>query len=120
MQPGKIYNTYKFIRTVEESKIENATFFYLLFYDDQQLAGSAVLSAFDISLDLFISNNNIVKKLKSIFQNLFTIKLLVCGLPASFGQFNLAIINDQYADEVSLLVVKEMFALSQRLKIKLL
>ena len=120
LQGGKIYNTYKFIRTVEESKIENATFFYLLFYDEQRLIASAVLSAFNISLDLFIGNNNIVKKLKNIFPNLFTIKLLVCGLPASFGQLNLAIINDQYADEVSLLITKEMYLLSRQLTIKLL
>ncbi|MEO6220158.1 MAG: peptidogalycan biosysnthesis protein, partial [Ginsengibacter sp.] len=120
LQPGEIYNTHRFIRTVEESKIENANFFYLLFYDDQQFIGSAVLSAFNISLDLFISNNSIVRKLKTIFPNLFIIKLLVCGLPASFGQLNLAIADKKYASEISSLISKEMFVLSKELKIKLL
>lgn len=120
LRPGEIYNTYRFIQTVEESKIENANFFYLLFYDDQQFIGSAVLSAFNISLDLFISNSSIVRKLKSIFPNLFTIKLLVCGLPASFGQLNLSIADNKYADEISSIIAKEMFVLSKELKIKLL
>lgn len=120
LHPGEIYNTHRFIRTVEESKIENANFFYLLFYHDQQLIASTVLSAFNISLDLFISNNRFVRNLKKIFPNLFTIKLLVCGLPASFGQLNLTIINNKYADEVSSLIAKEMFVLAKKSGISLL
>lgn len=120
LSPEEIYNTHRFIRTVEESKIENAEFFYLLFYDDEQLVASTVLSAFKVSLDLFISNNSVVTYLKKIFPKLFTIKLFVCGLPASFGQLNLTVTDDKYADEVSLLIATEMFEKAKQLKISLL
>src|SRR5687768_13199047 len=114
LRPDEVFNTHRFIRSVEESKIENAQFFYLLFYHDQQLVGSTVLSAFNMSLDLFISKNSIVRNLKHIFPGLFKIKLLVCGLPASFGQLNLTIINNKYADEVSSLIAREMFAMAKK------
>lgn len=117
--PEQIFNTYRFIRTVEESKIEDAQFFYLLFYHDQQLIGSTVLSAFNISLDLFICQNNVIKNLKKFFPNLFKTKLLICGLPASFGQLNLTITDDRYADKVCLFIVKEMYGHAQKLNISL-
>jgi predicted N-acyltransferase len=120
LKPADIYNTHQFVRTVEESKIENAQFFYFLFYDKDQLAGSAVVSAFNISLDLFIASNKLVSRIKSIFPNLFTVKLLVCGLPASLGQLNLAVADEKYANNVSSLIAGEMSVLAKQLKIKVL
>jgi hypothetical protein len=50
------FHSWQFIRIVEDSKVENSRFLYLLFYKEQQLVASTVLSAFSISLDIFISN----------------------------------------------------------------
>jgi predicted N-acyltransferase len=114
------FHTYSFISIVEDSKVEDADFFYLLFYDNEQLVATTVLSAFNIYLDLFINDNWLVRKLKKIFPNLFKVKILVCGLPASFGQLNFKVVNEKYADEVCSLIVKEMYLLAKKLRISLL
>ena len=84
-----VFHRHSFIAIVEDSRIENASFYYLLIYDNDKLVATTVLSAFRVSLDLFISKNSIVSGLKKLFPNLFAIKILFCGLPASFGQLNL-------------------------------
>ena len=79
-----------------------------------------MFSAFKVSLDLFISNSSLVRKLKKVFPDLFIIKILVCGLPASFGQLNLKVKDEKYDDEVSSLIAKEMNLLAKKLRISLL
>ena len=118
LNPGDIFHTHNFISIVEDSKVENADFFYLLFYKSEKLAATAVLSAFNISLDLFISNGRLIKKIKKHFPNLFTIKILVCGLPASFGQQNLKIADYSYVNEVCSLLTREMRLIAKELRIK--
>ena len=90
------------------AKWEYADFFYLLFYDNEQLVATAVLSAFNIYLDLFINDNWLVRKLKKIFPNLFKVKILVCGLPCPLVNSIPKAANEKYADEVCSLIVKEM------------
>jgi predicted N-acyltransferase len=102
------FHTHQFISVVEESRVENATFQYLLIYDDSNLVATTVLSGFNISLDLFISTNFVVRKIRQLFPNVFTIKILVCGLPASFGQLNVVIKDALYAEEVCTLIASGM------------
>jgi hypothetical protein len=115
-----VFHTHDFISIVEDSKVENADFYYLLIYDRDQLVGTTVFSAFTVSLDLFISNSAFVQKIKKIFPKLFSIKVLACGLPASFGQLNLKIADEKYAAEVSSIIADEMKTLSNKLRISLL
>ncbi|HEY4324244.1 MAG TPA: peptidogalycan biosysnthesis protein [Mucilaginibacter sp.] len=115
-----VFHTHDFIRIVEDSKVEDATFYYLLFYDGGALVGSTVFSSFKVSLDLFITDNGLVRLIKKLSPNFFKVKILACGLPASFGQLNLKIINDGYADGVSGLIVREMKTFAKKLRITLL
>ena len=120
LNDNDVFHTHDFISIVEDSKVENADFYYLLIYDRDQLVGTTVFSAFTVSLDLFISNSAFVQKIKKIFPKLFSIKVLACGLPASFGQLNLKIADKQYAAEISSIIADEMKALSKKLRISLL
>jgi predicted N-acyltransferase len=120
LDPGDIFHTYRFISLVEDSKVENADFYYLLIYDKEQLVATAVFSTFTISLDLFISNNVLVRSLKKFVPGIFRIKILTCGLPASFGQLNFKVLHAKYADEVSAMIATEMRQLAKQLRIQLL
>jgi predicted N-acyltransferase len=113
-----IFHRHSFISMVEDSRVENAGFSYLSIYDDEKLVATTVFSVFNVSLDLFISNNRLVRSLKKIFPGLFTIKILACGLPASFGQLNLKVTGEKYAAGVCALLAKEMLSMAKKKKIK--
>jgi predicted N-acyltransferase len=113
INPGDYFHSYQFIRVVEDSRVENAAFKYLVFYDGQEIVSTTVLSAFNISLDLFISNNFLVRKIKQFSPDFFTIKIVACGLPASFGQLNLRAANNADLREVCSLLSSAMKQLAK-------
>jgi hypothetical protein len=120
LETDDTFHTWQFIRIVEDSKVENSRFQYLLFYNEQQLVASTVLSAFSISLDIFISNAGWVQRVKKWRPGFFNIRILICGLPASFGQLNLKIADEFFADEVCSRIAKEMKLLAKEWKIRFL
>src|SRR5262245_24431470 len=91
-----VFHKWSFIRVVEDAKVEAADFRYFMMYDGPKLAATAVLSAFSISLDLFIGDSAFVRRLKKLFPGVFNVRMLVCGLPASFGQSNLKVASEKY------------------------
>jgi predicted N-acyltransferase len=103
-----VFNTHRFISVVENARVENASFWYLVFYDGEEIVGHAVLSSFSISLDLFISKNALIRTIKKIRPGFFTVNILFCGLPVSFAQSNLKVKDDTYAPRVVEEVAKEM------------
>lgn len=113
-----IFHTHRFVRLVEDSRVEQSEFFYLLFYEEGRLIATAVLSVFDINLGLFISSSRLVRQIEKVFPKLFKIRVLVCGLPASFGQQNIKVREDKYAAEVCSLLAAEMRELAKELNIK--
>nr|WP_294903130.1 GNAT family N-acetyltransferase [uncultured Lacibacter sp.] len=115
-----VFHRHNFIRIVEDSKVEDAGFYYLLFYHDEKLVATTILSVFSFNLDLFISDNFFVQWIKKISPGFFKIKLLVCGLPASFGQLNLALTDNMYAAEVCSLITGKMKMLAKELNISLM
>lgn len=115
-----IFHTWQFIRIVEDGKVENSRFRYLLFYKDGKLIASTILSAFTISLDIFISDAALIRRIKKWRPGFFNIRILVCGLPASFGQLNLKIVDDSFANEVCSLIAAEMKVLGKEWKIRFL
>ncbi|WP_373493335.1 peptidogalycan biosysnthesis protein [Aquiflexum sp.] len=115
-----VFNTHQFITVVEEARVENASFYYMLFYDESELVGHVVLSSFSISLDLFISKNKLVRRIKRVFPDLFSVKILFCGLPVSFGQSNIKVKHDTYMHEITGLIIMEMEKIAVEEKINLL
>lgn len=115
-----VFHSWQFIRVVEDGKVENSRFRYLLFYRNDQLVASTVLSAFTISLDIFISDAAWVRKIKQWRPNFFNLQILICGLPASFGQLNLKIVDEKFNDEVCSMIAAEMKFLAKEWRIKFL
>jgi len=115
-----ILHSWQFIRIVEDAKVENSCFRYLLLYKEEELIATTVLSAFTISLDIFITENAWVRLIKKWLPHFFNIKILICGLPASFGQLNLKITDEGFADEVCKIIAREMKTLAKEWKIRFL
>lgn len=120
LDSADVFHRWQFIRIVEDAKVENSQFRYLLFYKDAELVGTTVFSAFTISLDIFITDNAWVRLIKKWLPHFFNIKILICGLPASFGQVNLKVVDESFAEEVCKRIAEEMKTLAKEWKIRLL
>jgi len=109
------YHAHRLIRAVEDARVEDSRFWFLLFCDGDRLVASAVLSAFTVSLDIFLGKS--LQKLAALarrwFPRFLRIDILFCGLPASFGQSNLLLAHDAPTRLVIELLVREMERISR-------
>jgi len=79
---------YFFLKTLDESKFDQFSFYYILVYERKQLVGAAPCFTVDYSLDTSINGplRQFSNAIKKIFPKLFNIKALVCGIPMGQGQ----------------------------------
>ena len=116
----EIFNSYRFIKAVEDAHVEESSYRYLLFYNGDELVGHTVLSSFVISLDLFIPGNKLVQLVKKILPSLFNVRILFSGLPASLGQLNLTIKSPEWQEAATEALQFEMDKLAHDHYINLL
>lgn len=83
--PSEFFFSYTFLKILVDSKVENATYKYLIFYSNKQPKGVAILSKFLLQLDLLTADKS-VEFLKQIWPGLFEVPMICCGLPVSYGQ----------------------------------
>jgi predicted N-acyltransferase len=100
------YHAHRLIRAVEDARVEDSRFWALMIYDGERPVGSAMLSAFTVSLDLFLGRRmqQLAAFVRRWLPRFLRVDVLVCGLPASFGQKNL-VVSDAAQLE---LLVREM------------
>ncbi len=105
-----LFHTHRFIRAVEDARVENSRFRYLLFYQREELVGTAALSAFVVSLDLFVAGilQKLIGSIRRVFPGFLKIEVLFCGLPISIGKHSLAISDLSRSGEILDLLVREM------------
>jgi len=117
-----LFHTHRFIRSVEDAKVENSNFWYLLFYSGETLVGTAVLSSFIVSLDLFIGGiiQKFILALRLFLPHLLKVRILFCGLPISIGKNGLAISNPSWSEELLRFLVKEMDQIAHKHKIQMI
>jgi len=117
-----LFHTHRFIRSIEDAKVENSSFWYLLFYSNDTLVGTAVLSSFIVSLDLFIGGilQKFIIALRKLFPYFLKVKILFCGLPISIGKNGLMISNPTWGEELLRLLVEEMEQIAPEHKIRIL
>lgn len=115
VEEGHPYHAHRLIRAVEDACVENSRFWFLLFYDGDRPVASAVLSAFTVSLDIFLGKGlrKLVAFARRWFPGSLRIDVLFCGLPASFGQNNLVLSHAAPARAVLELLVREMDDISR-------
>jgi predicted N-acyltransferase len=110
-----LFHTHRFIRAIEDAKVENSRLWYLLFYERDELVATAALSAFIVSLDLFAGGilQKLVGGIRRVFPGFLKITVLFCGLPISIGKHCLAISDLSRSGEILDLLVQEMREISR-------
>lgn len=105
-----VFHSHRFIRSVEAARVEESEFWYLLFFSGEELVATAVLSAFTVSLDLFVGGGTakVIQRMRRWLPDFMKIRILMCGLPVSLGQRNLVIRDRRRMLEVDAVLVKEM------------
>jgi hypothetical protein len=113
---------YRFIRTVEDARIGDSQFWYLIFSECETPVAGAVLSTFEMSLDLLagVSVQKIVQAIRKWLPAFLRIRILFCGLPISIGKHALLISEDRWRREVIHLLSQEMTAIARSRDIHLL
>lgn len=79
--------THRFIRTLEESQVVDAKYYYLLVWLDDEPVGAAALTGFRVSLDLLNSKlRKVIRLARMIWPRFLTLPILFCGTPISIGR----------------------------------
>ena len=86
--PDDFFFDLRFLRVMEESRVEDAAYRYVLMFEDEEPVGAAVLSHFLLRLDL-LSGDPWVRRVRRIAPQLLDVPIICCGIPASFGQHHL-------------------------------
>lgn len=77
-----------FLKVMEESAVEAASYQYLVLLEGEAPVGLAVLSRFVLKLDL-LSGDPWIRRLRRWLPTLLDVPMVCCGVPASFGQHHL-------------------------------
>jgi predicted N-acyltransferase len=87
-----VLENYDFFKTVEESGIDQFSFYHIMVYDRKTPVGAATCFLVDYSLDTSINGpiRRITNSIKKIKPNIFSIKALVCGTPMTPGRIGLS------------------------------
>jgi predicted N-acyltransferase len=109
------YQSHRLLRAVEDAGVEDGHFWYLVFRDGERWVATAALSAFTVSLDLFLPKGfqKLVARARRAFPRCLRIDVLFCGLPASFGQSHLCLAEDALARPVLARLAEEMATLGR-------
>lgn len=88
-----LYWTHRFFSCVESSSIADATYWYILFYDGEQLVATAVLSRFIVGLDLLLPPGvqRVSGMVRRFIPSFLRLPMLFCGVPVSIGKHTLAV-----------------------------
>lgn len=83
---GDIPEGYDFFKTIEESKIKEFSFSYVLIYEGKDILLIACLFTADFNLDIAVSgiSQKLIQGIRKLIPGFFIVKTLFCGSP--FGE----------------------------------
>ncbi len=113
--PKGLFWTHRFLRAVEHSGVEQSKYHYLMFYDAEELVGTAVLSCFVVSLDMFMPSlmQKTIRLLRHLRRSFLRLRVLFCGLPLSVGKHTIAIVDPAYNEAVMERLCREMQSIAE-------
>ncbi len=114
LQEKHFFHSYRFVSAVEDAKVMNARFSYLLFLDGERLVASAVLSEFEVGLDIFLgkSAKAVIGLVRTLFPGFMKIRILFAGLPVSIGKYNLVVSAEETRPTVARTLLAEMASIA--------
>jgi len=111
--PG-VLESYDFFKTLDESDLEQFSFYYIMVYDHKTPVGATACFLMNYSFDTSIRGayrylSNFIKKL---MPNIFSLKALICGMPLGQGRMGLA----SPTDEILQAMVRRMEQIAKKNK----
>ncbi|MFC1530257.1 GNAT family N-acetyltransferase [Gemmatimonadota bacterium] len=87
LAPDDLLLTHRYLTVCQESGVENARYWYLMFYRAERLAATAVLSRMVVSLDLLSTGftRKAILAIRKLLPGFMKIPTLFCGVPVSHG-----------------------------------
>lgn len=97
-----LYRSHRFLRCMEESGVEDAEYWYVLFFREDRLIATAVLTRFVTSLDLMLPNfvQRLSRTVRMLYPSFLRVPMLFCGLPISIGKHTLSLSEPAEAKEI--------------------
>ena len=88
----KAVENYYFFKSIDESAFEQFSFFYILVYDNGSAVGAASCFLMRFPLDMTVRGplKIIYGAIKKVLPNIFSPKVLMCGLPMGPGRIGIA------------------------------
>lgn len=86
-----ILESYQFFKTIDDSRLDQFSFYYIMVYDRKIPVGAATCFFMNYPLDTSISGplRRISNSIKRIMPDIFSIKAVVCGMPLCPGRIGL-------------------------------
>lgn len=114
LEPEDLYHRHEFVGIIEDAQIENSDFWYLLVFEDNELAATACLSAFEMSMDLLMEGNlKWIGSIRKIWPKFLKVNILICGLPISLGQKNIKIKAGRDIEGILNVVTNQMLTIAK-------
>lgn len=87
-----ILESYNFFRAIDDSNLEQFSFYYIMVYDRSTPVGATTCFLTDYSLDTSINGplRRITNSIKRIRPRIFSMKVLACGTPLCPGRIGIA------------------------------
>lgn len=87
-----ILESYDFFRALDESNLEQFSFYYIMAYDRKTPVAATVCFLMSYSMDTSINGplRRLSNAVKKVAPNIFSIKALACGMPLGQGRIGIA------------------------------
>ncbi len=87
----RVLENYYFFKTLDESNLEQFSFFYILVYDNNTPVGAISCFTMNFPVDVAIGGKlkRVTSFIKRFFPFIFSPKILICGLPMGQGRIGI-------------------------------
>lgn len=109
---SNVLESYNFFKVLDESNLEQFSFYYIMVYDHKMPVGAAACFLMNYSLDTSISGplRRITNSIRKLIPNIFSLKVVVCGMP--IGQGRIGIIG--HTDVVIKAILRRMEQIARK------
>jgi predicted N-acyltransferase len=113
-----VLESYDFFRTLDESHLEQFSFYYIMVYDHKIPVGATACFLMNYSLDTSINGayRHLSNAIKKLMPNIFSLKALICGMPLGQGRMGIT----GQADKILQAIVRRMEHIAKKNKAPIL
>lgn len=113
-----VLESYNFFKALDESNLEQFSFYYIMVYDHKVPVGAAACFLMNYSLDTSIKGSlrRITNFIRKFIPNIFSLKALICGMP--LGQGSIGIVG--HTDTVIKSILRRMEQIARKNRVAII